>query len=198
MKGLAFELNNTTQQEITLLVLERGASWPSWAERLRSRAHHSIVEVQTEGESMEQFVERCSARTHRLTERGQRVVAAGYVCAPGCEPQGDGANVAPLRAVLCSTLLKALAEGPDPELIVGAEALETGPKQRSELLVLWSQLSLARPRTTVSVNFEEDREQSGVFASARAPLVPAATVVFRGPYGPLPKAALPKADLSHY
>jgi len=191
MKSLAFGRKNTAQQEITLLVLERGAPWPSWAERLRSRAHHSIVEVQTAGELMEQFVERCSARAHRLSERGERVVAAGYVCAAA---SAESPAVAPLRAELCSTLLKLLADGPDPELMVGADALESGPKQRSELLALWSQLSLARPRTTVSVLFEEDREQSGVFASARAPAVLAATVVFRGPYGPLPRADLAQAQ----
>jgi len=189
MKSLAFEHRQDAQQEITLLVLERGAPWPRWTERLRTRAHHSIVEVQSEGEPMAQFVERCSARATRLLERGQRVVAAGYVCGPSYfDRAGEGQTLGLLRAQLCTTLLQVLADGPDPELIIGADALEAGLAQRSEMLTLWSQLSLARPRTTVSVNFEEEREQSGVFASASARRAAAATVAFRGPYGPLPKS----------
>jgi hypothetical protein len=116
------------------------------------------------------------------------MVAAGYVFGPSYfDNAGEGRALGPLRAELCATLLQVLADGPDPELIIGADALEAGLAQRSEMLALWSQLSLARPRTTVSVHFEEDREQSGVFASARASSAAAATVMFRGPYGPLPK-----------
>lgn len=191
MKSLVLERYERAQQEITLLVLERGAPWPRWTEHLRSRAHHSIVEVQSEGEQMEQFAARCSARAMRLAERGQRMVAAGYVCGPSYlnEP-GAGPAVGTLRAQLCATLLQVLADGPDPELIIGADVLETELGQRMEMLALWSHLSLARPRTTVSVHFEEDREQSGVFASAHAGSAAAATVLFRGPYGPLPKSTL--------
>jgi len=155
-------LHEREPEEITLLVLERGAPWPSWAPALRARADHLTVEVQTEDESDPDFAVRMKARFERLTLQAIKVAAAGYVCAPSAEQRS------PLRKDVCHGLLALLDLEVQPELTIGAAAWDIRSLERTQLIQLWGELSQARPRVTVSVCFDEQENNSGVFKATPA------------------------------
>lgn len=147
-----------------LLVLERGAPWPQWAHQLRARAPHSMVEQQTEGESERDFSARVEGRVRRLTEQGHPIIAAGYICAPRPEPSPGprpGHSNRDMCLRICATLLSVLTDAvEEPELVIGCREVDPRSHEREELLQLWTQLSLARRKTTVSVRFDEGVEPS--------------------------------------
>lgn len=152
---------------MTLLALECGAEWPSWAAGLRTRALHSAVEMQAPDEALASFRERVERRLLRIREKGQTLLAAGYVCALAAEDEEQ-------RRALCHELLHALVEDQRAELIVAGGAWEvTGPESdaRSRLIELWSGLTMECPRKSVSVRFETPQSESGVFPAA-APAEP--------------------------
>jgi hypothetical protein len=59
--------------EVTVVVIELGAPWPSNIDELRRDAPESIVLAQTPDESLEELAERVRSRLARL-ERAERVV----------------------------------------------------------------------------------------------------------------------------
>ena len=147
---------------MTLLVLERGATWPGWAASLRNRADHAAVEVQAEDESMAEFETRVMARLARLQQQRVRLRSAGYACAP------SGTTTTQVRRRICETLLALLDGEAQPELIIGAGDWDAHSLERAELMQIWSDLSHFRPRTTVSVVFEPRENKPPV--SRAAPL----------------------------
>lgn len=147
---------------MTLLALECGAEWPTWAAGLRTRALHSAVEMQAPDESFAAFRRRVQHRLRRIGEKGQTLLAAGYVCALTSEDEAQ-------RRALCHELLGALVEDQQAELIVAGGAWEvTGPESeaRSRLIELWGALTMESPCKTVSVRFEAPQSESGVFPAA--------------------------------
>ncbi len=147
-------------EEMTLLVLERGAPWPSWASSLRARANHSAVEVQAEDENSEEFSDRIVGRLRRLQEQRVRLVAAGYVCAP------SEVQRMVLRARTCKLLLDALDSSRQPELLMGAGDWDADSLERGSLIELWGELSHFKVGASVSVCFDQEEKTSGVFRTA--------------------------------
>jgi hypothetical protein len=148
---------------ITLLVLERGAEWPSWGTGIRLRASNSAVEVQTEHETTEEFELRVEKRLSRMSQRSMRLVAAGYACA-----RDDGTRQASRRRI-CTRILTHLEDVEGAELILAGGSWETtGDEglQRGRLIELWGELSIQVPGRLTSVRFEDPPSQSGVFRAA--------------------------------
>lgn len=170
--------NNAEELEetIALLVLERGAEWPSWGTGVRMRAENSAVEVQLDAETTEEFQERVFARLAHIEKKGMSLVAAGYACA--LLPETSDETMAALRSesrrAICTGILRLLTEKVQPaekgaELILAGGAWEiTGHegRQRGELIELWSDLSVRAPGRLVSVRFEDPPSESGVFRAA--------------------------------
>lgn len=153
----------STWEAITLLVLERGAEWPSWGTGIRLRAPNSAVEVQTEDESTEEFESRVVQRLARMAQHNMRLVAAGYACA-----LDDGSRHAS-RGRLCTRILSNLEDTAGAELILAGGAWETTGEegvQRARLIELWGELSIQVPGRLTSVRFEDPPSQSGVFRAA--------------------------------
>lgn len=154
------EIEQQLGESIALLVLERGAEWPSWGTGIRSRAMNSAVEVQMDSETIEQFQARVEARLARIARKSMRLVAAGYACAL------DGGGRRHSRKALCTRILTSLAEEEGAELILAGGAWETtGPegRARGELIELWGELSIQVPGRLTSVRFEDPPSQTGVF-----------------------------------
>jgi hypothetical protein len=145
---------------VTLLVIEHGAPWPSWAAQLRARVDHSAVEAQCEGESSLEFSERMKTRIAKVSAHGQRLIAAGYMCA------AMGRDNHEVRKEICEALLFALDDQHQPELLLGADDWDVHSLERMDLIERWSQLSQLRPKTSVSVCFEQADDMSGVFQAA--------------------------------
>lgn len=151
------------EDSVTLLVLERGAEWPSWGTGIRLRAPNSAVEVQTETETTEEFQRRVEHRLARIAQQSQHLVAAGYACA-----LDDGGRQIS-RKNLCTRILTALADTDGAELILAGGAWETAGDeglQRARLIELWGELSIQVPGRLTSVRFEDPPSHSGVFRAA--------------------------------
>lgn len=148
-------------QDLSLLVLEKGASWPTWSSSLRLDAPNLVVEAQSDDESTVQFEERLLQRLRRIRDRGDLVHSAGYVCAL----DGDRPGASRLR--IGEELLGLLPEDPMARLILGGGAWDTSEaeaREREKLVELWAALSEKTPRRGVSVRFDEGASESGVFA----------------------------------
>jgi hypothetical protein len=152
------------EDSITLLVLERGAEWPSWGTGIRLRAPNSAVEVQTETETTEEFRKRVEHRLSRIAQQSQHLVAAGYACA-----LDDTGRQRPRRTI-CTRILTSLADLEGAELILAGGAWETTGTdgvQRGRLIELWGDLSIQVPGRLMSVRFEDPPSESGVFRAAQ-------------------------------
>jgi hypothetical protein len=152
------------EDSITLLVLERGAEWPSWGTGIRLRAPNSAVEVQTETETTEEFQRRVEHRLARIAQQSLHLVAAGYACA-----LDDGGRQLS-RKNLCTRILTGLSDTDGAELILAGGAWETAGEeglQRARLIELWGELSIQVPGRLTSVRFEDPPSHSGVFRAAQ-------------------------------
>lgn len=146
-----------------MMVLERGVEWPSWGTAVRLRADHSIVEVQTDTETIEEFCARVLTRIEKLKLEGKSLSSAGYACAL------SGADRWEVRRVLCLALAEGLLSEEGAELIVAGGAWRiTGVEgmQRSRLIELWGEISQQAPGRLVSVRFEDPPTESGVYRAA--------------------------------
>jgi hypothetical protein len=162
-------------EAITILVLESGASWPSWGTGLRLRAPNAVVEAQLDGESVASFEERVVERLARLRDHGERVLAAGYACglSDGSRTEGRKEISRVLLGLLEAGRVGAdsLAVGTPPvEFIVaggpwGFEGAEGAERER--VLELWADLSTCALGQQVSARFEETPYDSGVFRVGR-------------------------------
>jgi len=160
---LNHEESQESAEDITLLILERGAEWPSWGTGIRMRAHNSAVEVQADGEDSEDFHNRVQGRIQRIREKGQKLKAAGYACAL------EGPVRRTSRKQLCSELLMTLDGSDRTELILAGGSWDTSGEEaleRAQLIEIWSELSQAVPGRVMSVRFEDPPTESGVFRAA--------------------------------
>ncbi len=155
--------HSENESDITLLVLERGADWPSWGTGIRLRAGNSAVEVQANGESDSAFHDRVLSRIERIVAEGMNLRAAGYACSLA------GAARRESRREICSRLLSVFDPGEGSEVILAGGAWETSGKEgaeRSGLIQLWSEISDQSPGRVMTIRFEDPPTESGVFRAA--------------------------------
>lgn len=166
------EVLDDQEETISFLVLERGAEWPSWGTGIRMRAENAAVEVQMDSETTEEFEKRVFARLAHMAKKRMRLVAAGYACAliSQTTDEASATRRQQSRKAICASILTQLAETGGAELILAGGSWEiTGDegRQRSELIELWSDLSVQVPGRLTSVRFEDPPSESGVFRAAQ-------------------------------
>ncbi len=150
-------------QDISLLILEQGAEWPSWATGMRMRAINSAVEAQLDDEPIEDFQQRVFARLAEIEKQRMRLRAAGYACAVRPATRWSA------RREMCERLLSQLDLDGSSELVLAGGSWETtgsDGQQRSRLIQLWSELSALHTGRVVSIRFEDSVQESGVFHAA--------------------------------
>jgi hypothetical protein len=153
--GIVKDISET--RYATLLIVEAGAEWPSWTAKLHRRAPENLVETQLAGESAEAFEERLLRRLDRLALSRVRLTAAGYVAARGPGRQAS-------RERLCEAVLARMTG--DAELVVaGGSWATTGVegRERAALFTLWSTLSERSTTQLISIRFNDEASDSGVF-----------------------------------
>jgi len=69
-----------TRTEVTVVIIERGAKWPSNVDELRRNAPESVVLAQSPDESPDDFAARVQSRLARL-ESSDRVVRSAVLAA---------------------------------------------------------------------------------------------------------------------
>jgi len=156
-------IESENSRTISLLILERGAEWPSWGAELRARSANSAVEVQNEHETMADFHARVHERLVRIRRDGMSVQSAGIACS--LLPS----NARSLRAELCVRLSDEMKSQEGAELIIAGGSWETTGLEgfeRTRLIELWSELSHRTGGCMVSVRFEDPPYESGVFRAA--------------------------------
>ena len=149
-------------QVLTLLLIEKGAPWPTWSADLRARAPNMVLEAQMEAETMEAFGQRVLQRIERIVERHDRVLGAAYLCG-----MGDASQDA-VRQMICRALLGALDKPSQAELIVGGAVGAHGlaaDGARSRLLGLWTALSEQSPYHPICIKLDDGGNDSGVPAA---------------------------------
>lgn len=149
---------------MSLLVLEQGAEWPSWATGIRMRAPNSAVEAQLDDESSAHFQDRVLGRMAEIRRKKLKLVAAGYACSLNGEERWAA------RSAICMRLLDQLDPDSRSELILAGGSWETSGtsgRERSRLIALWSELSALGTGKTVSIRFEDKAHESGIFRAAQ-------------------------------
>jgi hypothetical protein len=142
------------ENEATLLIVEPGAEWPTWTNRLGQRAQLNLVETASPSESVEELEKRVSSRFARLTAEGMRLVMAAYVAAPSSSWRES-------RERLCRTLLGWLPREGELMLAGGtwpAESEDAG--ERAALFELWGRLSESGARQRISLRFNDDPDSA--------------------------------------
>lgn len=151
-----------------LFVLEKGADWPSWGASIRRRAQNAVVETQLEDETEADFERRVLHRLGKLRKEGRPLVGGAYLCGL------DGAPTEETRRRLTCSIVKALHDRPDVELVLGGGAWGPNGREgtaRQTLMDLWGHLSGEAPGRLVSVRFEQSPESSGVYSVAEPALI---------------------------
>lgn len=147
-RGLIVNYSAQTTTPFSLLIVESGATWPSWTAELRDRADSLKVEQQAPGESDEQFVQRMATLLSSAQQSGQILETACYVCS---------LHASRVRDELLKMLAASLQDCASGELILAAGAWRLAGREgkaRQKLLALWSELSMGAGARTVSLRFE--------------------------------------------
>lgn len=152
---------------VSIVALERGASWPAWVRgACHRRATDAVIEAQGEFELPAVFAQRVQKKLRELTERGATVRLAVIVTS------GDGsASAEEMRRTLAKSALSAMGSKVEGELML---ALEPGDKvvddARHRLLALAGGLceELRNYNVTLSVKFAGSLQQSGYLPALHA------------------------------
>lgn len=152
---------NLRTESVALLLLERGAVWPSWSRELRDSAPHLVVETQLEDETLARFEERLLERLQRMRLTGIRLGVAAYACSVS-----DDSGTA-TRVSIGQTLLGMLEPGAQLILAGSVSTLGRGDTaQKARVMELWTRLCEGEGGREVRVRFEAlAPSQSGVFES---------------------------------
>lgn len=165
-RKLVLSMKEISTPTMSLLAVERGAGWPSWASEIHSRAANVAVEVQLPHETLADFSERVLRRLAKIDEEGLRLTAAGYACALEVDPESEVTRGA--RLGVCESLLNQLATtdasresltaGDAGQLVVGGGPWATtgaAGKAREALIALWGDLSCHASGRLVSLRFDD-------------------------------------------
>jgi hypothetical protein len=148
---------------LSVVVLERGSSWPPWLAEYQKRAPASVVIVQSFDESSREFARRI---VRKLDEIGSRSAAihAGLLVSNGALD----APAVTARECICSALLRVMRQKQRGELVLSADGA-AGDGIRHELLALAGTLcdGLRGSEVSVRVRFDTLRPPavSGIMKS---------------------------------
>lgn len=154
-------MQGSIEGELSLIVLEQHARWPSCANQYQSSLPNSLVEAQAEEESPHAFADRVGRRIASVASKGGRVrvaiiAANSSLAAPTVQARHQLAQAA-VRAM-----------GLSGELVLTASPHEMGLQDddliRHELFALAGKLcdELTGTEISVSVRFPHATERSGL------------------------------------
>jgi hypothetical protein len=139
----------TDVELVTLVVVESGAEWPTWAAHVNRAAPTNLVETEVLGETEAEFRARVLGRLSRLHDRGTKLAAAAYVAAPSPRRRE-------LRAQISESILEQMVPGAEFLLAGGYPTPPVGPHPgRAELLELWQKLSERGAPQLISLRFND-------------------------------------------
>ena len=135
---------------LSVVVLERGSSWPPWLAEYQKQAPASVVIAQSCDESSAEFARRI---VRKLDEIGSRSAAihAGLLVSNGALDQ----PAVTARECICSALLRVMLQKQRGELVLSADGA-AGDGIRHELLALAGTLCDGLHGTKVSVRVRFD------------------------------------------
>lgn len=146
---------------MSIVVLEAGATWPSWLSEYQRLAPNAVVIVQAPGEALVAFRVRV---IHRITEAtastGAKVRVGVIVSA------GSSDDVQPsFRESVARAMLKVMGSNPEAELVLAGEGHD-GDSTRHELITLAGALCEQSGGTKVNVRVRFASGKSGVMRTA--------------------------------
>jgi hypothetical protein len=118
------------EASVSLVIVESGGIWPRFAQELRRRANHAVVESQSACESTDQFADRVAQRLYKLTSRGFMIEFA-VIAANDCHDPRALAS----RQRLARAIAAAMPRNGSGELILSA-AEHASDTERHHLFTL--------------------------------------------------------------
>ena len=151
-------MHHADEALLSVVVLELGASWPSWLAEYQRLAPDSVVIAQSSGEPGADFAQRIARKTDEIASR-DAAIHAGLLVSNGKLDQP--AVVA--RERICSLLLRVMLQKQRGELVLAAD-VTAGDDFRHELFSLAGTLcdELRGSPVSVRVRFDTLRPKSGV------------------------------------
>ena len=158
-------MQGSIEGELSLIVLEQHARWPSCVNQYQSTLPNSLVEAQVEGEHAGEFAERVGRRIASVASKGGRprvaIIAANSLLDP-----------VTLRARYRLAQAAGRAMGLSGELVLTASPYDAptdieDDRVRHELFALAGTLcdEVAGTEISVSVRFPQPTERSGLMPS---------------------------------
>ena len=143
---------------LSVVVLERGSSWPPWLAEYQQHAPNSVVIAQSFDESGAEFARRIGKKTDEIAARDAAIHAALLVS----NGTLDQSSVA-ARSCICSALLRVMLQKQRGELVLATD-VTAGDEFRHELFVLAGTLcdELRGTEVSVRVRFDTLRPASSV------------------------------------
>jgi hypothetical protein len=159
------------ERDIALIVLEQGATWPTWlAERSRELAG-SVVVAQAPGETSLDFAHRVLRRVGSVQSDSDEDLTSAFLVSNGDEsPNANAARVGVARGIIA-----AMSGRHDSQLVLTACRSAGSGHASHQLLALAGVLceGLTGSHVTVRVRVDEPHAESGT--RQRAPAVGART-----------------------
>lgn len=154
---------------LSVVVLERGSSWPPWLAEYQQYAPNSVVIAQSSDESGPEFSRRIGRRMEEIAVRDAAIHAALLVSNGALDPFSISA-----RGSICSTLLRVMLLKQRGELVLASD-VTAGDEFRHELFVLAGTLcdELRGTQVSVRVRFDTVRPESAVSGVRKSAAPPA-------------------------
>jgi len=151
-------MHHADETLLSVVVLELGASWPTWLAEYQKHAPDSVVLAQSSGESGAEFAHRIARKMDEIALR-EAAIHAGFLVSNG--KLDEEAVLA--RERICSLLLRVMVQKERGELVLAAD-VKTGDDFRHELFSLAGTLcdELRGSPVNVRVRFDTLRPTSGV------------------------------------
>ena len=154
---------------LSVVVLERGSSWPPWLAEYQKHAPDSLVVAQSADETSPDFAQRINRKVDEVGSRGAAIHAGLLVCNGSL----DAASVI-ARRVICASLLGLMLDRQRGELVLVAD-VTAGDDVRQELFALAGILcdELHGGEVSVRVRFDSVRPSKGVSGVMKSAAPPA-------------------------
>ena len=151
-------MQHTDEALLSVVVLERGASWPPWLAEYQKYAPDSIVVAQSADESGVEFASRIARKSDEI-EHHESAIHAGLLVCNGAIDEASSV----CRKKICASLLRVMLLKQRGELVLVAD-LRASDQARQELFTLAGMLcdGLNGTSVTVRVRFDTIRPTSAV------------------------------------
>ena len=145
---------------MSIVVLEAGAAWPAWLTEYQRLAPNAVVIAQAAAEPAETFQNRVLHRVEEASNNSDARVRVGVIVVA----DAPGQNRSLVRQNVARALLKAMGKGHEAELVLGGDSDELDGS-RHEMFALAGTLCEELGGSHVSVRVRFSNGKSGVMRS---------------------------------